>query len=51
MREGAEEGRGREAEQARPQQRRPRQAHVDEPVNAHACADKTVLGQATCAML
>ena len=40
MRERAEEGRGREAEQARPQQRRPRQAHVDEPVDAHACASK-----------
>ena len=38
MREGAKEGRGREAEQARPQQRRPRQAHVDEPINAHTCA-------------
>ena len=39
MRERAKEGRGREAEQAHPQQRRPRQAHVDEPVDAHACAD------------
>ena len=43
MRERAKEGRGREAEQAHPQQRRPRQAHVDEPVDAHRLRRQCIL--------